>query len=75
MLQRTDITLISGDWDTPGCVIEIPHTTSNLGTGPIYEVDPKTRKCKTTLQRFQVTAIQADGTRDLKPIPRSMKQD
>ncbi len=62
-----DITIISGSWDTPGSIIEIPFAESSLGRGPIYEVDPKTRKCKTNLQRFEITAIHPDGTRDLKP--------
>lgn len=62
-----EITIISGDLNTPGSIIEIPFSEGPLGRGPVYEVDPKTRKCKPNLQRFEITAIHPDGTRDLKP--------
>ncbi len=65
-----EITIISGSWDTPGSIIEIPYAVSSLGRGPIREVDPKTRQCKPNLQRFEITAIHEDGTRDLKPCQR-----
>lgn len=66
-----DITIISGDLNTPGSIIEIPFTDSNLGRGPVYQVDPKTRKCLPGLQRFEITAVYPDGKRDLKPCPHS----
>lgn len=61
-----EITIISGSWDTPGSIIELPFVESDLGNGPVYQVDPKTRKCLPNLQRFEITAIHPDGTRDLK---------
>lgn len=33
----------------------------------VYQVDPKTRKCKTELQAFEVTGYDAQGNADLKP--------
>ena len=59
------ITVIKGDLDTVGSIIEIPWAEGNLGTGPIYRVDPKTRKCTKDLQRFEITAIR-DGQLELK---------
>jgi len=67
-----EITVISGDFDKVGCIVEIPRSNGSLGTGPIYEIDPRLRKCKNTLQRFEITAIHADGTRDLKPVTRAV---
>lgn len=66
-----EITVISGDLDTPGSIIEIPWSVGVLGSGPIKEVDPKTRKAVDRLQRFEITSILPDGTRDLKPIRRT----
>lgn len=63
-----DITIISGDLDTPGSIIEIPYAEGPLGRGPVYQVDPKTRKCLPELQRFEITAVHPDGTRDLKIV-------
>jgi hypothetical protein len=62
------ITVIRGDLNTPGSIIEIPWSQGNLGVGPIYRVDPKTRKCMKDLQQFEITGIHADGRFDLKPV-------
>lgn len=64
-----EIRIISGDLNTVGSVIELPWTESNLGTGPVYQVDPKTRKPLKDLQRFRITSIDADGFK-LEPIIR-----
>jgi hypothetical protein len=65
--------VISGSLDKVGSIIEIPFADSNLGRGPVYAVDPKSRKCLKHLQRFEITAIQ-DGEISVKPVQSGQKE-
>lgn len=56
-----EINIIQGSIDTVGSIIEIPWAETNVGTGPICQVDPVTRKPLKGLQMFEVTSVTDKG--------------
>ena len=51
---------LRGTYPELGAVFEIADP-------PVYEVDPKTRRCLPTLQVFEITSVDATGAA-IKPI-------